>query len=88
MEEAMSKREKLLERIQNNPRAVRFEEIDLLLEQSGFRRRQASKGSSHYFYTHGILNISIARRTPYLHPKAVKDVLDALASIEKEEQGK
>ena len=84
----MSKREKLLEKIRNNPRSVRFEEIDLLLEQSGFRRRQASKGSSHYFYIHGMYNISIARRTPYLHPKAVKDVLDTLALIEKEAQGK
>ena len=83
----MSKREKLLEQIRNHPRAVRFEEIDLLLNQSGFRRRQASKGSSHYFYIFGSHNISIARRTPFIHPKAVKSVLDALAVIEKEEQG-
>jgi predicted RNA binding protein YcfA (HicA-like mRNA interferase family) len=32
----MSKRQKLLERLRNNPRGVRFEDLTRALEQSGF----------------------------------------------------
>ena len=77
----MSKREKLLERIQDNPRSVRFEEIDLLLIQYGFMRRQPRGGSSHYFYSLGSYNVTIARHRHYVHFKAVKEVLSILDEI-------
>mgnify|MGYP006313014565 CR=1 FL=1 len=77
----MSKREKLLEKIRNNPRAVRFEDIDLLLTQYNFTRRQPRSGSSHYFYSFGSYNITIARHKPYIHFKGVKEVLNILDEI-------
>ncbi len=77
----MSKREKLLEKIRNNPRAVRFEDIDLLLTQYNFIRRQPRSGSSHYFYSFGFYHIAVACHKPYVHFKGVKEVLSVLDEI-------
>jgi len=47
--------QKLYRKIKNNPKNVRFEEIDkLLVNAGGFVRR--NKSSSHYFYSHPDLN--------------------------------
>ena len=46
----MSKLEKLLEKIKNNPKSVRFDELDRILTAAGFVRRQPKSGSSHYVY--------------------------------------
>ncbi|MFP5520793.1 type II toxin-antitoxin system HicA family toxin [Peptococcus simiae] len=48
----MSKKEKLLAGIRNNPKDVSFQDLDSLLRSAGFIRRQSSKGSSHYTYSH------------------------------------
>ena len=47
----MSKIEKLYDRIKNNPKNVRFEEIKHLLITYGFTYRQPRSGSSHYVFT-------------------------------------
>jgi hypothetical protein len=47
----MSKSEKLLEKIRNNPKAVSFDDLDKVLRGCGFIRRQPRNGSSHYYYT-------------------------------------
>lgn len=52
----MSKKEKLLAGIKNNPRDVSFNDLDKLLRSAGFVRRQSRKGSSHYNYTHDLLD--------------------------------
>ncbi|MCL0041698.1 hypothetical protein M1N12_01300 [Peptococcaceae bacterium] len=44
----MTKKEKLLKKLKNNPRTVKFKEIDKILKDIGFERRQPAKGSSHY----------------------------------------
>ena len=44
----MTRREKELERIRNNPTNVRFEDLDRLLRSYGFESR--SPRGSHYFY--------------------------------------
>ncbi len=62
----MSKLEKLLQKIKNNPKQVRFDELDKILTRSGFTRRQPRSGSSHYYYTKGSLQISIPYRQPYI----------------------
>jgi hypothetical protein len=36
----MNKLQKLLEKIKNNPKAVRFDELDRILVSAGFARRQ------------------------------------------------
>ena len=60
----LSKLIKLLEKIKNNPKHVRFEELDKILIHYGFTRRQSSKGTSHYYYTKGEKVISV----PFHHP--------------------
>ncbi|MEW5828718.1 MAG: toxin HicA, partial [Chloroflexota bacterium] len=70
----MTKREKLLKNIQANPKSVRFEDVDLLLIQFRFERRQPGKGSSHYVYKLGEHTLVIARHKPFIHVNAVKDV--------------
>lgn len=62
----MSKLEKLLQKIKNNPRQVRFEELDKILTRSGFDRSQPGSGSSHYVYTKGKTQISVPKRQPYI----------------------
>lgn len=58
----MSKREKLIERMKNNPKDVPFEDIDSLLIYYGFTRQ----GTKHYFYTHPAVSevVTIPRHKP------------------------
>ena len=59
----MTRREKELERIRNNPTNVRFEDLDRLLRSYGFERRPPR--GSHYFYKKkGCRPISIPRHKP------------------------
>lgn len=44
----MSKKDKIIKKIRENPSGVRFEEIESLLSRLGFRKRKGS--SSHYVY--------------------------------------
>lgn len=62
----MGKLEKLLQKIKNNPKQVRFEELDKILIRAGFERRQPGSGSSHYVYTKGIAQITVPKRQPYI----------------------
>ena len=76
----MSKLEKLLERIKNNPKTVRFEELDKLLIRAGFTKRQSKKGSSHYYYTKEDKAISVPFRKPYILETYVLEVIDLIGS--------
>lgn len=61
----MSKKEKLLEAIKNNPNDVDFKDIRKLLEERGFVCRQPNKGSSHFIFTKaGSEPISIPSKKP------------------------
>jgi len=77
----VSKQKKLLEKVRNNPKSVRFDDIDLLLTWHGFECRQPRGGSSHYVYTRRDYVITIARHKPYVHSKAVKEVLAILDEL-------
>ena len=75
----MSKLEKLLQRIKNNPRTVRFEELDKLLLNAGYDRAQPRGGSSHYTYRkEDQIPITIPYRRPYVHEIYVHIVIDRL----------
>jgi predicted RNA binding protein YcfA (HicA-like mRNA interferase family) len=74
----LSKLEKLLEKIRNNPKAVRFEELDKLLIRAGFKRRQSSKGSSHYYYTKDEKMISVPFRKPYILETYVLEAIELI----------
>ena len=45
----MSKKEKLIESIKNNPTNVRFEDLKKILEELGYRA--INRGGSHYVFT-------------------------------------
>lgn len=77
----MSKHEKLLRKLRQSPKSIRFEDIDLVLEHFGFERRQPGGGSSHYFYRYKHYRITIARHIPFIHSDAVKDVLRVIDEI-------
>ena len=75
----MSKLEKLLQRIKNNPKAVRFEEIEKLLLRRGFSESQSGGGSSHYIFKRDAKAVTIPR-----HGKFVKEIyiINAIAVLE------
>jgi len=63
------KKEKIFDRIRNNPKAVRFEELKKVLTDVGFEERQPKGGSSHYIYCHVSLDrIVVLTRKPNLCP--------------------
>ena len=63
----MPKRDKLFEKIKNNPKNVRFRDLQKLLINSGFSCRQPSGGSSHHIFylpDNPIVSMSIPKRNP------------------------
>lgn len=77
----MSKREKLIAKIKNNPKAVRFETLQKLLLSEGFRESQKNRGSSHYTYTRGKDRTTVVRETP-INEFYVKRVLGLIGKRE------
>lgn len=82
----MSRLEKLLRKIKNNPRQVRFEELDKILVRSGFNRRQPSGGSSHYIYILGKHILSVPYEQPHIKAMYVEQALKALKEAAEDEQ--
>jgi hypothetical protein len=81
----MSKFEKLLERIRNNPKTVSFEELDRILIRYGFTCRQPRGGSSHYVYTLGDYpSITVPYKRPFVKQIYVKKVIEILEQIEED----
>ena len=76
----MSQLEKLLERIRNNPKTVRFEELEKILTKAGYKSRQPARGSSHYtFFKAGKRILTIPKKYPFVKEVYVKQVIEALA---------
>lgn len=80
----MSRFEKLLARIRNNPKTVSFDELDTILTRYGFTCRQPGGGSSHYVYTRGDYRITVPYKRPHVKQFYVKQVLAILDEIEAE----
>ena len=74
----MSKFEKLLQKIKNNPKAVRFEELDKILIRAGFSRRQPKKGSSHYIYSKGSKRLSVPYNEPHIKAYYIELAIELL----------
>lgn len=63
----MGRREKLFITIRNNPKNVRFEDVDRLLVWAGFECRQPKGGSSHFVYRKaGCPLLTVPYRKPLL----------------------
>lgn len=78
----LSKKQKLLEKIKNNPQKIRFEEVDNLLLSIGFSRRQPRGGSSHLTYTFFDIIVTIPYKKPYIKVKYIKDVIELLEKLD------
>lgn len=74
----MSKLEKLLDGIKNNPKSVRFDELDRILMSEGFTRRQPGSGSSHYIYSKGNTRLTVPYKKPYILEVYVKLVISVI----------
>ena len=75
----MTKRDKRIERMRQNPKAVRFEELDLVLLDVGFQRRQES--GNHVVYRLGEYRFTIPKHRPFVKEIYVKQVLQVLDEI-------
>lgn len=82
----MSRKEKLLQKIRNNPKNVSFEDLDRILDWYEFDRRQSRSGSSHYVYTRGSYSVTVPFRRPHVGTVYVKEVLAILAEIDDESE--
>ncbi len=82
----MSKWEKLLQRIRNNPKTVTFEEIDKVLREIGYLPSQPRGGSSHYTYRKkGRMPLTVPRKAPYVKEAYVRVVIDLWSESQNEE---
>ena len=79
----MSKIQKLIDGMRNNPRAVRFEDLDKVMTRHGFASRQF--GTSHVTYTKSAKRATVAK--PHGNSNLVKVVyvLQCLEAIQGEE---
>ncbi len=76
----MSKREKALARFRNNPKNVRYEELEAVLLYLGFEKRQ--KGTSHVVFSiPGSSPITIPVRKPFLKPIYVELAIHAIDEL-------
>ncbi|WP_206811107.1 type II toxin-antitoxin system HicA family toxin [Paradesulfitobacterium ferrireducens] len=80
----MTKFDKLYAQIVNNPRDVKFEDLDKLLMRYGFERRQPRRGSSHYNYSHPDLAEVIT--IPFNRPVKAVYVIQAIEALRKLER--
>lgn len=81
----MSKREKLICKLKNNPKNARFEELQTLLLNFKFEERQPGGGSSHYTYTYGSYVLTIPKDKPvnFVYVKKVIKAIEEIQSMEK-----
>lgn len=79
----MTKKEKALQKLRQNPKHVRFKELETILLRLGFQKRQ--EGTSHAIFILGEHILNIPKRKPFVKPKYVDLALKALDQIEMED---
>ncbi|OGD86778.1 hypothetical protein A2164_02885 [Candidatus Curtissbacteria bacterium RBG_13_35_7] len=82
----MTKREKRLRKIFQNPKTVPFKEFDTVLRNTGFKVRQSKSGTSHHIYTRKDIQISVPFKRPYVKEVYVKRVLELIGGDNNEEK--
>jgi len=75
----MSKKEKLIEAIKNNPKNVRFKDLKKILENIGYKA--INRGGSHYVFTK---ENSKSLTIPYKKPVKIIYVKQVIKIIEEE----
>ena len=76
----LSKKDKKLQDIRNNPRNVRFDALQNLLLDYDFKISTPSGGSSHYTFSSGIYRITVPKENPVnqIYVKKVIKIIDEL----------
>lgn len=76
----MSKRDKQLQTIRNNPKNVKFETIRKILLTHGFSESTPSGGSSHYTYSKGLYRVTVVKNKPVnsVYIKRAIEIIDML----------
>ena len=74
----MSQFEKLLFRIRNNPKAVKFEELKKVLGKYGYECTQPSGGSSHYTFRKNGQILTVPKHGAYVKEIYVRQAIAAL----------
>ncbi len=70
---------KIVSDILRNPKVIRFEVLDKLLKEFGFKVRQPRGGSSHYIYKkENEENIVVPYKRPYVKEWYVKEIIKKL----------
>jgi len=82
----MTKRQKRLEKLFQNPKSVTFKELDQVLKSLGFDVRQPKSGSSHYIFTKGDIQISVPFKRPFVKEVYVKRVLELIGEEDNNEK--
>lgn len=80
----MTKREKRVRKLFQNPKTVSFKELDRVLKDFGFKMRQPGSGSSHFIYIKGNIQISVPFRRPFVKEVYVKRVLELIGGENEE----
>ncbi len=76
----MNKTEKILKKIRQNPKNVRFKDIDKLLLSLGFEKRQRGSHATYVLKNQG--RITVPFRKPFILPIYVKEVLKMLDEMD------
>lgn len=82
----MSKKDKQLQAIRNNPTNVRFETIQGVFLDHGFVETSPSGGSSHYTYHKGIYRVTVVKNKPVnkIYVKRAIEIIDIIKKMEGE----
>ena len=76
----MNKKEKLLKKIRQNPKNVRFKDVDKLLLSLGFEKWQRGSHATYVLKKQG--RITIPFQKPFILPIYVKEVLKLLDEMD------
>ena len=76
----MSKRDKLLQAMRNNPKNIKFETIRNVLLNHGFFETAPGGGSSHYTYSKGSYRVTVVKDKPVnsIYIKQAISIIDML----------
>ena len=77
----MTKVKKRIEKAIQNPKNLKFADLDKILKDEGFERRSSRSSGSHFFYRKGKLNIAISYKRPFIKQIYVKQVLKLIGAI-------
>jgi len=81
----LSKQDKLLQKIRNNPTNVKFETIQKIMLSYEFKETKPKGGSSHYTYHKGIYRITIPRDIP-VNKIYIKKAIEIIDKLEAEKE--